>query len=350
MSKNISNQYPVVIIIASLIIIIAGIMNAVTMVNAFLMSLFLSIICAQPIRWLKSKKVPQALSIFIVIFGITIIFVAFSDIIVRSLSSFSQKSPVYEQNLKEMEMAVFDFFKVKGIDISGIKDSNIFDVTKVLSFTTEFLSQIGSFMGNAFTIFFLMLFLLFEWDGFSLKMKVILKDSIKSFDYISRIEGNIRHYLSIKTLTSLLTGGLIWICLEILGLDYAIIWALVAFLLNYIPNIGSIIAAVPTVIFSLIQLGFSGAIWTSIIFVGVNMVVGNIIEPKVMGKGLGLSTYVVFISLLIWGFVLGTVGMFLSVPLTMAIKIALEQNKKTAWIAILLGTEEEAEIMSNSEN
>ncbi len=157
------------------------------------------------------------------------------------------------------------------------------------------------------------------------------------------IGDSIRHYLSIKTVTSLLTGVLIWICLAIIGLDYAIIWALIAFLLNYIPNIGSIIAAVPAVLFALIQLGFGGVIWTTGAFVAVNMIIGNAVEPKMMGQGLGLSTFVVFLSLLFWGFVLGTVGMFLSVPLTMTIKIMLEQNPNTKWIAILLGTQNEAE-------
>jgi predicted PurR-regulated permease PerM len=113
--------------------------------------------------------------------------------------------------------------------------------------------------------------------------------------------------------------------------------------MNYIPNIGSIIAGVPAVLFALVQLGLGGAIWTLASFMVVNNVLGNIIEPRIMGKGLGLSTLVVFLSLLFWGFIFGTVGMFLSVPFTMTIKIILEQNEKTKWIAILLGTPAEAE-------
>jgi predicted PurR-regulated permease PerM len=112
-------------------------------------------------------------------------------------------------------------------------------------------------------------------------------------------------------------------------------------MLNYIPNIGSIIAAVPTMLLALVQLGLGGMIWTGIGYLAVNLVVGNIIEPKVMGKGLGLSTLVVFLSLIFWGYIFGSVGMFLSVPLTMTIKIILESDKKAGWVAVLLGTEEE---------
>ncbi|WP_297708083.1 AI-2E family transporter, partial [uncultured Eudoraea sp.] len=120
-------------------------------------------------------------------------------------------------------------------------------------------------------------------------------------------------------------------------------------LLNYIPNIGSFIAAVPAVLFAAVQLGLEGVLWTGIVFVVVNVVIGNIVEPKMMGKGLGLSTFVVFLSLLSWGFMLGTVGMFLSVPLTMAIKIMLEQDSNTKWLAIALGTEDEAQAIIDNQ-
>ena len=115
---------------------------------------------------------------------------------------------------------------------------------------------------------------------------------------------SIRHYLSIKTYISIFTGILIWFCLFLIGVEYAVLWGIIAFLLNYIPSIGSLIAAIPALLFSLIQLGFSGMIWTGISYLVVNVVIGNIIEPKVMGKGLGLSTLVVFLALIIWGFIL----------------------------------------------
>lgn len=114
--------------------------------------------------------------------------------------------------------------------------------------------------------------------------------------------------------------------------------------MSYIPNIGSIIAAIPAVLFALVQLGLSGALWTLGSFLLVNNVLGNFVEPRIMGNGLGLSTLVVFLSLLFWGFILGPVGMFLSVPITMTIKIILENNEKTRWLAILLGTPAEAKI------
>ncbi len=344
-SNNTISKFPVALSFAAFIIIIAGVMYAQSLITQVLMALFVSIICAQPIAWLIKKKVPQGLAITIVFITIIGVFLGFGQLIGSSLSSFSEDAPKYEQNLQEMGGAIITFAEDKGINISTGEMSKLFDPSKVMRLTAGLLGQLGGFMGNAFTIFFLVLFLLMELDSFSIKTKAIVKGSGASLVFFNTIGDSIRHYLSIKTMTSLLTGTFVWICLAIVGVDYAIIWALIAFLLNYIPNIGSIIAAVPAVLFAAVQLGFGGVIWTTAIFLAVNMIIGNIIEPKMMGKGMGLSTFVVFLSLIFWGFMLGTVGMFLSVPLTMAIKIMLEQNTKTKWIAILMGTQEDAQIL-----
>jgi AI-2 transport protein TqsA len=177
---------------------------------------------------------------------------------------------------------------------------------------------------------------------FSIKAMAVRSESNKSLPYFSTISQNIRHYLGIKTLLCLSVGVLIYLALLIIGVDYPLLWALIAGLMNYIPNIGSIIATIPTAIFALVQLGPGGALWTLVASLVVHNILGNFIEPRLMGKGLGLSTLVVFISLLFWGFVFGLVGMFLSVPLTMTIKIILEQNEKTEWISLLLGTPSDA--------
>lgn len=338
-------KFPIVLSLAAFIIVIAGVMYGASMIIQVLMALFISIICAQPIFWLQKKKVPQGLAIAIVFVLIIALFISFGELIATSLSSFSEKEALYEKNLNEMGNSFLQFFNERGMNVSFDNMSDMFAPAKIMSLTTGLLGQLGGLMGNAFTIFFLTLFLLLELDGISIKTKAILKDSVISLSYLVVIGNSIRHYLSIKTFTSLLTGVIIWIALAIVGVDYAIIWGLIAFLLNYIPNIGSFIAAVPALLFAIIQLGFGGFIWTGMVFISVNVLIGSVIEPKMMGKGMGLSTFVVFLSLIFWGFILGTVGMFLSIPLTMSVKIMLEQNPKTKWIAIALGTAEDAQVI-----
>jgi len=328
--------------VAAIIIILAGMMYATSIVAPFLLALFISIICSQPINWLVRKKVPRILAIVLVLLAAILIFIGLGEIIGSSLSSFTQDAPKYAARLNAIAVSAIRFFQDHGFEISQEKMMEMFDPGKIMSLTAGILSELGSFMGNAFMVFFIILFLLLEDQSFTVKANAINRGPKESLDFLYRIVNSIRHYLSIKTVTSLITGALIWLCLVIIGVDYAIVWALIAFLLNYIPTIGSILAGIPAVLLALVQLGYGGALWTLGAYLVVNTVIGNGVEPRMMGKGLGLSTLVVFLALIFWGYILGTIGMFLSVPLTMAIKIILEQSEKTKWLAIILGTEQEA--------
>ena len=338
LSKTIKATLQWPLLVASVIIIIAAAMYGQSIINPLLMAIFINIICAQPLFWLK-KKVPDGLAVSIIVFSIIGAYVLFFELVGTSLSSFMENAPEYEKNLASMTKDFDQFLRENGINLSIIRSNSSFDPSKIMSYSTSILGSMGDVMSSQFTFLFLTFFLIAEVESFSNKISWIAKSADKSIGYLNTLGKDIRHYLRIKTITSLLTGLLITIALAIVGVDYAILWGFIAFLLNYIPNIGSFIAAIPAVLFSLIQVGFMGAVWTMAIFVAVNMIVGNIIEPKMMGKGLGLSTFIIFLGLLFWGFVLGTVGMFLSVPLMLAIKIILEQNPKTKWVAFLLGTE-----------
>ena len=333
-----------VIKIAAFIIIIAGLIFAKSIINPFLLALFVSIICVQPIAWLEKKRMPKWLALFIVMLGLVILFSGFAFLIGGTLSSFSGNVSKYESQLTTILNSFVQFLNEKGLVISKDQVSNLFQPARVLEFTAGAVNEVLNMMGNTFLIFLIILFILMESGSFPVKAKAILIGSDETVSCFSTITQKLRRYLGIKTLLCLLVGILIYVALLIIGVDYPLLWALIAALLSYIPNIGSIIAAVPAVLFALVQLGLGGALWTMGSYLLINNVIGNFIEPRIMGKGLGLSTLAVFLSLLFWGFILGTVGMFLAVPITMTIKIILERNEKTRWMAILIGTPAEAEI------
>ncbi|HEY5125092.1 MAG TPA: AI-2E family transporter [Ignavibacteria bacterium] len=333
-----------VVNIAALLIIFAGVIYAKSIITPFLLALFMSIICEKPISWLEKKKTPRWLALIIVMLGLIVLFSGFSLLIGETLSSFSGNLSKYESTLTTISNSFIQFLNEKGLNIPQDQISNLVQPAKILSFTASALNKLFSMMGNTFLIFLIILFILMEFGSFSVKAKAIMSESDKPITFLSAILQNIRHYLGIKTLFCLSIGILIYLALLIIGVDYPLLWALIGGLMNYIPNIGSIIAAIPTVLFALVQLGIGGALWTLGSFIVIHNVLGNFLEPRIMGKGLGLSTLVVFLSLLFWGFILGMVGMVLSVPITMTIKIILEQNEKTKWLAILLGTPAEAKI------
>ncbi len=327
---------------AALIIILAGVVYAKSIITPFLLALFISIICAQPISWLEKKRMPKWIALILVMLGSFVLFSGFAFLFGGTLSSFTGNLSKYESTLTTISNSFIQYLNAKGLNIQQDQIFTLVQPAKILEFTSSALNKLFNMVGTTFLIFLIVLFILMEFGSFSVKAKAIQRGSDESISYFSSILQNIRSYLGLKTLLCLSIGILTYLVLLIIGVDYPLLWALIAGLMYYIPNIGSIIAMIPTVLFALIQLGAGGALWTLVSGMFIHIIIGSFMEPRIMGKGLGLSTLVVFLSLVFWGFILGIVGMILSVPITMTIKIILEQNEKTKWIAILLGTPVEA--------
>jgi len=213
----------------------------------------------------------------------------------------------------------------------------------VMSLTARLLVGLGSALSNIVLILLTVAFILFEASSFPVKLRAVLGHPQQVFPQFTRFVGDIERYMVIKTLISLATGILIGIWLSILGVDFPILWGFLAFLLNYVPNVGSTVAAIPAVLLAFIQLGIGSAVMATAGYMAINFILDNVIETRLMGKRLGLSMLVVFLSLIFWGSLLGPAGMVLCIPLTMTLKFACENNRGTQWIAVLLGPEVPAE-------
>ncbi len=197
-----------------------------------------------------------------------------------------------------------------------------------------------SFLGNAFWVILFVVFILSERSAVARKIVKGFgpEKAINILDTMQKINKSVQQYLGLKTLISLLTGGMVWMLLALLQAPFPFLWGLLAFLLNFIPNIGSVAAGIPPVLVTLFDSGsMVKTLAVTITFIVIQTVVGNIVEPKVLGRGLDLSPLVVLLSLLFWGWLWGIPGMLLSVPMTAAIKIGLEQFDRTKPIATLLG-------------
>jgi len=186
---------------------------------------------------------------------------------------------------------------------------------------------------------------LLEVAGFPSKLRAAMGRPDADLSEFTEIMAKVQRYLGMKTVVSAVTGMCATLLLTVIGVDFALLWGLVAFLLNFIPTVGSIIAAVPAMAVALVQpdLGPLPMLAVGAGYVVINTLIGNIIEPQLVGRRLGLSPLVVFLSLVFWGWVWGPVGMLLSVPLTISVRIALERNEDLHWIAVLLGPSPEYE-------
>ncbi len=335
---------------ASFVVVVAGMRAAESLLVPFLIAIFIAVICLPPLSLMQKKGIPTGLAILVVVAGIIVAGTIMTALIGTSVDDFVSDVPTYQENLKSKAKELLAWLESTGLDIPEKKVLDVFDPGAAMNLAAGLLTRVTSVFTNAFLILLTVIFILLEGATISRKINVISQKPDTSGSHFDKFIGDINRYMALKTVTSLATGVCISIWLMFLGLNYPLLWGTLAFLLNYVPNIGSIIAAVPAVLLALIQLGPAQSLVVLAGYFVVNTVFGSIIEPRIMGKGLGLSTLVVFLSLVFWGWVLGPVGMLLSVPLTMTVKIALDNNDDTRWIGTLLGPEPPAETVPAEES
>ncbi|EXJ13373.1 AI-2E family transporter [Imhoffiella purpurea] len=330
------------LVAAAFVVVVAGLKAAANLVTPFLLAVFIAVVLQPPIRYLRRRGLPGWAAMLLVVAVLVGVGGGMVGLFSSSLNDFNQSLPDYQERLKVMTGEAASWLDAVGLHIRKDALSSMIDPSRILGFASDLIKGLGGALANAFLILLTIIFILLEANSLPEKLRAALRTPEVSMDRLRQVLETINGYMFIKANTSLATGLLIWVWLTILGVDFAAMWATLAFLLNFVPTIGSIIAAIPAVLLALVQLDLESALLVAIGYISVNVLIGNFVEPRVMGRGLGLSTLVVFVSLIFWGYVLGSVGMFLSVPLTMALKIALDANPQTRPFAIMLGPEVEA--------
>ncbi len=329
--------YRVLLTLAALVVVVAGLRLSAELLLPLLLAVFLAILAAPPTLWLERRRVPAPLAVAIVIVGVVVGLAGFLALLVSSLSAFREAAPRYQARIAEglegLDRALHRF----GLEISAESLLGVVEPGSILQLVSSMLGGLVAAAVNTSLVVLLLVFILLEAAGFPRKLRAAMGDPHADLSRYAAAMAEIQRYLAIKTLVSVATGLAIFVWTWTLGLDFPMLWGLVAFLFNYVPNVGSILAAVPAMVVAVLQLGIGGLVGTGIGYLVVNTVFGNIVEPHLMGRSLGLSPLVVFLSLVVWGWIWGPVGMLLSVPLTMVAKIVLERTDDLRWIAVLLG-------------
>lgn len=323
---------------AAFVIVVAGMKAADTIVIPFLVSLFVAVLCGPPVFWLRRKGLPQWLAMVVVVAAIMGVGLGMAAVVGNSINGFTLKLPAYQARLQELTAATTAWLDQQGIQLTGQVLRDVANPADIMAMLGRLASGLGALVANTFFILLTVIFMLVEASGFPAKLRTAL-GAAHSFELpdFSRFAASLQHYLVIKTWISLSNAVVAALWVAVLGVDFPVLWGLLAFLLNYVPNIGSILAAVPPVLLAMLQYDLQRALLVTLGYIVLNVVFDSVLEPRLMGHGVGLSTLVVFLSLVFWGWVLGPVGMMLSIPLTMAAKILLESSDDTRWVAILLG-------------
>lgn len=337
MQKSSASIYGTIVTLAALVVIVAGLKAAAPLIVPFMLSVFIALLLSPPLQWLIRKGVPKPLAFLIVIIFMLALFISLTGLVSTHIADLFAKSETWQHAMIENLQKWIVQLQEWGITVDKEAVFEFLQPQKVFTFTLSLLKNSTTLLSNSFLIFFTVLFMLIE--SFHIKEKIKYIESDGSTGLAERLDAfteRLNQYFTLKAFTSALTG--IWIVAVLYWFDipYPLLWGLGGFVLNFIPVIGSIIAAVPPVLIALATHGFVDALWVAGWFLIINTAIGNLLEPKLMGKGLELSELVVFLSLVFWGWVFGKVGMLLAVPLTMIVKFALETSESTKWIGVLL--------------
>ena len=322
---------------AALVLVIAGLRAASPICGPVLFGLFLAMLVLPFVAWLERRGVPNRLAIGLTVLLGCALLGGVALLVSASLGELSAAAPIYQLRLQRAVANGLALLQERGLVSSEVSARDLVRVPALFGF-------VGGTLRNAIVLFadgvlalLTMVFALLETAGLQDKMDAALGKPQESRQRFARVTREVQRYLGIKTLMSLVVGAAIGGWVAFLGLDFPLLWGAVGFVCHFIPNIGAFLAAAPAVVLALVQLGPQGAGLVALGIGAINMGLGNFIEPQLLGARLGLSPLVVFLSLVFWGFVWGPIGMFLSVPLTMTLKILLENTPRLGWVAVLLG-------------
>ncbi|MBX3184992.1 MAG: AI-2E family transporter [Polyangiaceae bacterium] len=333
----------ILLIGACIVVIVAGLKQAEPLMVPLVFSAFLAAISAPLMLWLE-RRMPALLAVSIVVLLVLLALVGVGAVVGGSVNQFVAAAPRYQEGVNQLLAGVGAHLADMGIEIDR-ELREVLNASAAVGLVAGTLTSLAGMLSNVVLVVLTTAFILFEITTLSKKVRAALDDPTADLSRFTKIATEINQYVAIKTYVSLGTGLTVGLFLWVVGVDFALLWGLLAFLLNYVPNIGSVIAAVPAVLLALVQYGLGRGLVTLAGYLVVNLVIGNFIEPALMGRRLGLSPLVVFLSLLFWGWLWGPVGMLLSVPLTMIVKILLE-NSQWYGAAVLLGGDPDKETPS----
>jgi len=322
---------------ASVIIILTALKTAESIVVPILLAIFISILSVPFIRLMERHSVPSWLAIVLMLGVWIALLLLFFLMLSNSVQIFSNNLPKYSKGFNDLLVELSPLFKYWSFPFFEPTLNKHFNSESIIQFMAEALTGISVFLMNTFLVLFITGFLLMEESSLARKFQAVWPNSEYKIQAITEYFKQVNKYILIKTAVSFATGVLVTLLLMFLDVDFPYFWGVLAMLMNYIPNIGSLISAIPPVFLALINVGLFDAFLVMSGFIIINVVLGNLIEPRLMGFKFGLSPLVVFLSIMIWGWMFGPVGMILSIPLTMIVQIALFQKEDTRAIAVLLG-------------
>jgi predicted PurR-regulated permease PerM len=329
-----------ILMLAGLVITVAGLKLASTIFVPMVTAVFITVVSLPVVRWLMARRLPRWAAILLAVLLDFAVLVGLGTLIASSMNAFYERVPYYQARLVEITVQSAQWLGARGLHIDATSATSLASSEKVVALVADVFQRLTSFLSNAFLVALLVLFMLFEAGPWPAKLTFILRSPNRDLPRFATAAREVQTYLVVKSALSLLTGALCGGWAALCNVDFPLLWGVLAFLLNYVPTLGMVIATIPPVVVAFIQHGTGDALLVLSGYGVINFSLGNFVEPRIMGRALGLSPLVVFLSMVFWGWLWGPVGALLAVPLTMVIKLVLANTEDLRWVAVLLGSSE----------
>jgi len=327
---------------AAMVIVVAGLQASGDIMLPILFAVFIAVAMMPLLRALQRAGVPNLLAIPLLVLSLAGLLAGLTGVVAGAVTSFTADIGQYEAPMRKVLNDALATAEGLGVPVENTQIKGLLQPNLVMSVVGQTLGAVVNVASRLLIVVVTVTFILLETSDITLKLKVAFGSEAQELGPFTDASDKVQRYLLIKSIVSAVTGGLAAMWCAMLGLDFAVIWGVAAFLANYVPSIGSIVAALPPVLLAVVQLGWPSALGIAAGYIAINIALGNFIEPRLMGRSLGLSPLVVFLSLIFWGWVWGPVGMLFSVPMTVIAKLVLESSEETRWMAVLLGSAREA--------
>ena len=348
MTLDNSDQQPgarLLFVLACLVVIVAGLRVAAPILVPFVLALFIAVVSMPLMFGMRRRGMPAPLAILFTVLIDALIFGLMGVLVVSSLGDLNERLPFYADAVETIYQGWLSQLQERGIPAGAYLTFDLFDPARIFTFLGTLLQAVAEVLSIGFIVGIIIIFILAEATIFPFKFQAILGGGRRQGRIrVTNTVDEVQAYLWIKFQISLVRGICVGVMCWLTNLDFPLMLGLVAFILSFVPTIGSIIAAVPGIVLALVLHGEISAIIVALGYLAIDMGFGNLLEPNVMGRRVGLSTLVVVLSLLFWGWVWGPIGALLSVPLTMVLKIGVENVPDLQWIAILLDNKVPAQV------
>lgn len=334
--------------LAAIVVIFAGIKFAESVLVPFLLGSLIAI-AAQPLsRVLESRGVSKNVATTLTILTALAIIAGGSLLLVYAATELSEALPALQASLFQARHTIMQALAERGLERMGAVLQDMSFARNLPQTLTSGILGVANLATRFILIIVITVFVLLEAASFQQKLRLAFGEpTTRQVDASSAIH-DVQRYLVLKTIICVGTGALVGVMVAAFGLRSPLFWGILAFVLNYIPVIGSAVAGAPAVLLAWVQLGTFEALLMAAGYLVINLAFGNILEPRLMGRTLGMSPLVVLLSVFTWGWLLGPVGALLSVPLTQMIKIACSHTTDWEWLAVLMGNRKEEPVLDDA--